>query len=52
MLATLAIINLAVAGALINETIDERNSQLEQTTVVSIADTTERSTDYISWAEE
>ncbi|VAW54563.1 hypothetical protein MNBD_GAMMA05-2319 [hydrothermal vent metagenome] len=52
MLATLAIINLAIAGTLINNTIDERGTQLEPTTVVSIADTTERSTDYVSWAEE
>jgi len=52
MLATLAIINLAVAGALINETIDERDTQLEQAAIVSTVDTVEQSTDYISWAEE
>jgi len=51
MLATLAIINLAVAGALINETIDERDIQ-EQAAIVSTVDTTEQSTDYITWAEE
>ena len=52
MLATLAIINLAVAGALINETFDERDIQSEQAAIVSIVDTTEQSTDYISWSEE
>jgi len=52
MLATLAIINMAVAGALISETIDERNVQQEQAAIVATVDTTQQSTDYISWAEE
>ena len=52
MLATLAIINMAVAGALISETFDERDVQLEQVAIVTTVDTTEQSTDYTSWAEE
>ena len=52
MLATLAIINMAVAGILINETMDERNIQQEQVAIVSTVNTAEQSTDYISWAEE
>lgn len=38
MLATLAIINLAVAAVLINETADER-TQPEPTAIVAVADT-------------
>ncbi len=52
MLATLAIINMAVAGALISQTIDERDTQPGQTAIVTTVDSVEQSTDYISWAEE
>jgi len=52
MLATLAIINMAVAGVLISDTIDDSNAQQEQVAIVATVDTAQHSTDYISWAEE
>ncbi len=51
MLATLAIINLAVAGALINDTAIARAEQ-EPTAVVVTVDTPAQEAQYISWAAE
>jgi len=52
MLATLAIINMAVAGALISESYNADNAQQEATPITTTVNTTEQATDYISWSEE
>lgn len=51
MLATLAIINLAVASALISETAEARNEQ-EPTAIVATVDTQTQNAEYISWTAE
>jgi cell division protein FtsL len=52
MLATLAIINMAVAGALISESYNTDSAQQEATLITTTVNTTEQTTDYISWSEE
>ncbi len=51
MLAVLAIINMAVAAALINDTADARTAQ-EPTAIVKIVDVKAQDTKDIYWAEE
>jgi len=51
MLATLAIINMTVAAALIADTADARAEQTP-VAVVQTVDTPKQSTDYIAQAEE
>ena len=49
MLTTLAIINMAVAAVLINDSIDEQNTQ-EPVEVVAVVDTETTSTDTLTAA--
>lgn len=51
MLATLAIINMAVAAALITDSINDQ-TVTEPTAIVATAEATTESTDYIHWADE
>ena len=51
MLATLAIINMAVAAVLITDTLDDSNTT-EPTAIVATVDTSAQQAENIYWVEE